>query len=88
LSALNRIRGQALGADISMTSATKFLAGHSDVTGGVLSVKGAELIKKSYWNTRKILLSFSSNQPRSHLVIINHSTTTFIKHLSSNIIDE
>ena len=29
-----------LGADISMTSATKFIAGHSDVTGGILSVVG------------------------------------------------
>eukprot|EP01026_Neomeris_dumetosa_P041668 TRINITY_DN34592_c0_g1_i2.p2 TRINITY_DN34592_c0_g1~~TRINITY_DN34592_c0_g1_i2.p2 ORF type:complete len:246 (+),score=26.91 TRINITY_DN34592_c0_g1_i2:74-739(+) len=32
-----------LGADISMTSATKFIAGHSDVTGGILSIKGREL---------------------------------------------
>jgi len=28
----------SLGADIAMTSATKFIAGHSDVTGGILSV--------------------------------------------------
>lgn len=32
-----------LGADISMISATKFIGGHSDVTGGILSVKGKEL---------------------------------------------
>eukprot|EP01023_Acetabularia_acetabulum_P024181 TRINITY_DN23408_c0_g1_i2.p1 TRINITY_DN23408_c0_g1~~TRINITY_DN23408_c0_g1_i2.p1 ORF type:complete len:429 (-),score=42.04 TRINITY_DN23408_c0_g1_i2:239-1525(-) len=35
-----------LGAHISMTSATKFIAGHSDVTGGILSVKGQELASK------------------------------------------
>jgi len=34
----------ALGADITMTSATKFIAGHSDTTGGILSVKGAKLV--------------------------------------------
>ena len=33
----------ALGCDISMTSATKFVGGHSDVTAGILSVKGEEL---------------------------------------------
>ena len=32
-----------LGADISMISATKFVGGHSDVTGGILSVRGKEL---------------------------------------------
>ena len=31
----------ALGADISMTSATKFLNGHFDIMGGIPSVKGA-----------------------------------------------
>eukprot|EP01025_Chloroclados_australasicus_P000069 TRINITY_DN10038_c0_g1_i2.p1 TRINITY_DN10038_c0_g1~~TRINITY_DN10038_c0_g1_i2.p1 ORF type:complete len:445 (-),score=26.30 TRINITY_DN10038_c0_g1_i2:254-1447(-) len=35
-----------LGADISMTSATKFIAGHSDVTGGILSVNGPELAQR------------------------------------------
>ena len=30
-----------LGADVCMTSATKYICGHSDVTGGVLSVTGA-----------------------------------------------
>jgi len=39
----------ALGVDISMTSATKFIAGHSDVTGGILSVRGEELAKKIYF---------------------------------------
>ncbi len=32
-----------LGADICMTSMTKFIGGHSDLTGGMLSVKGTEL---------------------------------------------
>lgn len=35
-----------LGADISMISATKFVGGHSDVTGGILSFKDAELAKQ------------------------------------------
>ena len=39
----------ALGADISMTSATKFLNGHSDIMGGILSVKGKDLAKKIYF---------------------------------------
>jgi len=39
----------ALGVDISMTSATKFIAGHSDVTGGILSVKDEDLGKKIYF---------------------------------------
>lgn len=39
----------ALGADISMTSATKFLNGHSDIMGGILSVKGQELANKVYF---------------------------------------
>jgi cystathionine beta-lyase len=32
-----------LGADIALHSATKFLCGHSDVTGGVIAVKDAKL---------------------------------------------
>ena len=36
----------ALGCDISMTSATKFIAGHSDVTAGILSVRGKDLAKR------------------------------------------
>jgi cystathionine beta-lyase len=35
-----------LGADISMISATKFVGGHSDVTGGILSFKSEELGKR------------------------------------------
>jgi cysteine-S-conjugate beta-lyase len=35
-----------LGADICMTSVTKFIGGHSDVTGGLLTVKGAELAQR------------------------------------------
>lgn len=38
-----------LGADISMTSGTKFVGGHGDVTLGLLSVKGQELAKKVYF---------------------------------------
>ena len=47
----------ALGADISMTSATKFLNGHSDIMGGILSVKGPELAKKVYF-TQVLFVSF------------------------------
>ena len=39
----------ALGADISMTSATKFIAGHSDVTAGILSVKDSALAERIYF---------------------------------------
>lgn len=39
----------ALGCDISMTSATKFISGHSDVTAGILSVASEELAKKVYF---------------------------------------
>ncbi len=39
----------ALGADIVMTSATKFIAGHSDVTGGLLSVKDPQLAERVYF---------------------------------------
>ena len=38
-----------LGADIVMTSATKFIAGHSDVTGGLLSVRDPELAERVYF---------------------------------------
>lgn len=38
-----------LGADISMTSATKFVGGHSDVTAGLLAVKGKDLYKRLYF---------------------------------------
>ena len=39
----------ALGCDISMTSATKFVAGHSDVTAGILSVATDELADRVYF---------------------------------------
>ena len=32
-----------------MTSGTKFIGGHADVTLGVLSVKGSDLAKKVYF---------------------------------------
>ena len=38
-----------LGADIVVHSATKFLCGHSDVTGGVLVVKDAKLADEIYY---------------------------------------
>ena len=40
----------ALGADISMTSATKFIAGHSDLMAGVLAVRSAEVGKELYFH--------------------------------------
>lgn len=46
----------ALGADISMTSATKFLNGHSDIMGGILSVKGPELAKKIYFTQVRVAI--------------------------------
>lgn len=36
----------ALGADICMTSATKFIGGHADLTAGILSVRGAALAQR------------------------------------------
>jgi cystathionine beta-lyase len=39
----------SLGADIVMHSATKFIAGHSDVMAGVLAVKGESLAKEIYF---------------------------------------
>ncbi|RDX96753.1 Cystathionine beta-lyase, chloroplastic, partial [Mucuna pruriens] len=38
-----------LGADIVMHSATKFIAGHSDIMAGVLAVKGEKLGKELYF---------------------------------------
>jgi len=38
-----------LGADICMTSATKFICGHSDVTGGILSVRDPKLADEVYF---------------------------------------
>ena len=37
-------------ADISMTSATKFLAGHSDLMAGILAVRGEALGKEIYFH--------------------------------------
>lgn len=51
----------ALGADISMTSGTKFIGGHSDITAGILSVKDAELAKQVYFFQVK---PFSGQFPR------------------------
>ena len=42
-----------LGADISMTSATKFVGGHSDVTAGLLSVRDAQLGQRIYFHQVK-----------------------------------
>jgi cystathionine beta-lyase len=39
----------ALGADIAIHSATKFLSGHSDVTGGVVIVRDEVLAKEIYF---------------------------------------
>eukprot|EP00892_Ulva_mutabilis_P009980 jgi/Ulvmu1/7354/UM036_0014.1 len=38
-----------LGADISMVSATKFVGGHSDVTGGILAFKDKALADRVYF---------------------------------------
>ena len=38
-----------LGADISMTSGTKYIGGHGDITLGMLAVQGQELAKKVYF---------------------------------------
>lgn len=38
-----------LGADIVMHSATKFIAGHSDLMAGVLAVNGERLVKELYF---------------------------------------
>ena len=40
----------ALGADICMTSATKFIGGHSDITAGTLSVRGADIAQRIYFH--------------------------------------
>jgi len=40
----------ALGADICMTSATKFIGGHSDLMAGILAVKGADIASELYFH--------------------------------------
>lgn len=42
-------RPLALGADIVMHSATKYIGGHSDILGGALVVKHEELLKRLYF---------------------------------------
>ncbi len=42
-------RPQELGADIVMHSATKYIGGHSDLTGGVLVVRDQELFDRLYF---------------------------------------
>ena len=53
-----------LGADVSMTSATKFIGGHSDVMAGVLAVRDDALAKQIYFHQvcDFILQNLSSRQ--------------------------
>jgi cystathionine beta-lyase/cystathionine gamma-synthase len=51
----------ALGVDLSMQSATKYLNGHSDVTGGVLS--GARSVLAPIGKTRRLLGGVMDPQP-------------------------
>ena len=51
----------ALGIDISMQSATKYLNGHSDVTGGVLS--GSRTLLEPIGKTRRLLGGIMDPQP-------------------------
>ncbi|MGV3641615.1 MAG: trans-sulfuration enzyme family protein [Adhaeribacter sp.] len=46
-----------LGADVVIHSVTKYLAGHSDVTAGVVVVKGEELAKRA----RQIMMHYGLN---------------------------
>jgi cystathionine beta-lyase len=39
-----------MGVDISMTSATKFIGGHSDVMAGLLSIKDEKLAQRIYFH--------------------------------------
>lgn len=56
-----------LGADISMISATKFIGGHSDVTGGMLSFKDAGLAQKcaSCGQSKRTCCSNSAKAPNT-----------------------
>lgn len=54
-------RPLALGVDLSMQSATKYLNGHSDVTGGVLS--GAQDLLAPIAKTRRLLGGVMDPQP-------------------------
>ena len=51
----------ALGVDMSMQSATKYLNGHSDVTGGVLS--GSRRAARPIGKTRRLLGGILDPQP-------------------------
>ena len=51
----------ALGVDLSMQSATKYLNGHSDVTGGVLS--GSRALLEPIGKTRRLLGGVMDPQP-------------------------
>jgi cystathionine beta-lyase/cystathionine gamma-synthase len=51
----------ALGIDLSMQSATKYLNGHSDVTGGVLS--GSRVLLEPIGKTRRLLGGIMDPQP-------------------------
>lgn len=59
----------AMGADISMTSATKFIGGHSDVTAGILSVKDAELAKQVYFFQVGLLMVDSLSSSLCYVII-------------------
>ncbi len=50
-----------LGADVAMTSATKFIGGHSDITAGTLSVRGADLAHRIYFHQVRGYLGFWSD---------------------------
>jgi cystathionine beta-lyase/cystathionine gamma-synthase len=54
-------RPLALGVDISMQSATKYLNGHSDVTGGVIS--GSKALLTPIGKTRRLLGGVMDPQP-------------------------
>lgn len=54
-------RPLAMGVDLSMQSATKYLNGHSDVTGGVLS--GARALLEPIGKTRRLLGGVMDPQP-------------------------
>ncbi len=52
-----------LGADISMTSATKFIGGHSDMTGGILTVKARPHMQ--CWRLLKLYLKAGNSCSRA-----------------------
>ena len=55
-----------LGADVSMTSATKFIGGHSDVMAGVLAVRDDALAKQIYFHQVCNLFCTTIPQVRRH----------------------